>query len=117
MEIGRIAAASQVRPLQNKQVEVAGPGPQPMHALIDHNAALRVEPSAASRPDSRPESGTRSGRYVVDARTNLTIFQHVDERTGEVVLQQPDEAMLRRREYERQLEQARVRAPVADRTV
>ena len=113
MEIGRISTASQVRPLQDRQVEAAGPGPQPMHALIDHNAALRVEPSAASPPDN----GTRAGRYVVDARTNLTIFQHIDERTGEVVLQQPDEAMLRRREYERQLEQARVRAPVADRTV
>lgn len=113
MEIGRIAAASQIRPLHDRQVEPAGIGPQPMHTLIDHNAALREEPSAASPP----ESGTRAGRYVVDARTNLTIFQHVDERTGEVVLQQPDEAMLRRREYERQLEQARVRAPVTDRTV
>ncbi len=50
---------------------------------------------------------TISRRIILEPKTRQVIYQAVDEETGEVVRQVPDEALLRLRAYARELRQER----------
>jgi hypothetical protein len=62
-------------------------------------AVTPAEASTASRNDSPNSSGAVSHQAFYDTAAAAVVFQSVDDLTGQVVQQFPDDAMLRRRAY------------------
>lgn len=62
-------------------------------------------------PDPTP---TVDRRIEVDAETQALVFRAVDEATGEVVRQVPDQALLRLRAYARELRLDAARGPAGE---
>jgi hypothetical protein len=58
-----------------------------------------ADASAANRNDSSNSNGSVSHEAFFDTAAAAVVFQSVDDLTGQVVQQFPDEAMLRRRAY------------------
>ena len=78
---------------------------------------VSLSADAAERREAPPpeaEAATRP-RFAVDPHTRSVVFQVVDTRSGEVVMQLPEEALLRRRAYSQSREDAALTAPPSER--
>ena len=71
--------------------------------LPANQTVTATDASTASRNDSQTPAGFVSQQAYFDTAAASVVFQSVDELTGEVVQQYPDDAMLRRRAYFRSL--------------
>src|SRR5438552_751371 len=69
------------------------------HTAADAGLAVRYDSNAVSR--------SRSNQVVIDREAASIVYQVVDNRTSQVVMQFPEEAVLRRRAYFRSLELTR----------
>jgi hypothetical protein len=82
---------------------------------IAETEPVRLEPRdrarerAAERENALRDVITRN--LTVDPRTREIVFQAINERTGEVVRQTPDEAILRLRAYAREMKDAEASDP------
>jgi uncharacterized FlaG/YvyC family protein len=68
--------------------------------------AARFEPSRGVEARAAVDAAVRemiSHNVIIDRKTREVVFQTVDERTGEVVRQIPDDTMLRLRAYAREM--------------
>ncbi len=75
--------------------------------------AVRFEPSEDVNRRAALDAAVRDAierNVKMDPKSREIVFQSVDKRTGEVVRQVPDEALLRLRAYARQLREAESRA-------
>jgi hypothetical protein len=67
---------------------------------------LRFEPSDGARERAALDEALRETirrRIDIDPKTREVVYQTVDEETGEVVRQVPDEALMRLRAYAREM--------------
>jgi hypothetical protein len=72
---------------------------------IAETEAVRFEPSGGAGTRAAIEAAAQDLRQqvIIDPETRDIVFQAVDERTGEVVRQVPDEMLLRLRAYVREI--------------
>jgi uncharacterized FlaG/YvyC family protein len=77
----------------------------PAQATVQQTAAPSKPSNEknGSEPESSPEL---SRRVTIDANTQELVLQRINEKSGEVVRQVPDQAMLRIRAYAREMRQA-----------
>jgi hypothetical protein len=71
--------------------------------LPANQTVTATDASAASRNASQAPAGVVSQQAYFDTAAASVVFQSVDELTGQVVQQYPDDATLRRRAYFRSL--------------
>ncbi len=95
---------------------VAAPIVQTIREAASQAVETELPPSAtvtaadagvAVRYDSNAVSRSRSNQVVIDREAASIVYQVVDNRTSQVVMQFPEEAVLRRRAYFRSLELTR----------
>jgi len=72
-----------------------------------------TDPSTAARIDSQSPASPLSQLAYFDTAAASVVFQSVDDLTGQVVSQYPDDAMLRRRAYFHSLDQPKDSHPLA----
>ena len=65
-------------------------------------APLFVEPDQPPRETETIKSEAQRRQTVMDWSTNQPVFRVIDERSGQVISQTPDQALLRLRAYARQ---------------
>jgi hypothetical protein len=70
-----------------------------------------ADPAAAARNDVQTPSDVVSRQAFVDPAAASIVFQTVDDKTGTVIQQFPDEAVLRRRAYFHALDLSRENSP------
>jgi hypothetical protein len=74
-----------------------------------------VEAQASGSGDGAPERLER--RVIIDSDTQSLVYQALDDRTGTVVKQYPEEALLRRRAYLAQVTDEQIAEAVGSRPV
>ena len=89
---------------------IARPDPAPVRQAVatDLAAAQSVTAAAnaeAARNDAQSAQESNVHKIILDAHSREVIFQVVNEQSGRVVRQIPDEAMLRLRAYTRAIAQ------------
>ena len=72
-----------------------------------------TDPGTAARNDSQGTSGNLTQQAYFDTSAAAVVFQSVDDLTGQVVSQYPDDAMLRRRAYFHSLDQSKDPNPLS----
>jgi len=72
-----------------------------------------TDPGTASRNDPQSASNSLSQQAYFDTAAASVVYQSVDDLTGQVVSQYPDDAMLRRRAYFHSLDQSKDQHPLA----
>ena len=94
---------------------VAPPAPSavktelPAQATVRQTAALQKPADTTGGPE--PDKGTEVSRDVtIDASTQELVFQTINDKSGEVVQQVPDKALLRIRAYSREQREAEAEA-------
>ncbi len=81
----------------------------PAKATVQQAAATPKPTAAKSGPD--PEGVSEISRDVtIDARTQELVFKTINQKSGEVVSQVPDKALLRIRAYSREQREAEAEA-------
>ena len=81
--------------------------PEAVVQPVGETEAVRFEPSGGAKERAALEAALQSmiqRNLTIDPKTREVVFQAVNERTGEVVRQFPDEAILRLRAYTREME-------------
>ncbi|MBV9077441.1 MAG: flagellar protein FlaG [Methylobacteriaceae bacterium] len=84
--------------------------PQPAEAapaLTARPVGASEAPVAVADRPTRPPSDTVAVQLAIDHASHAIVIQSVDEDTGEVVRQIPDQALLRRRAYLIELDERR----------
>ncbi len=77
----------------------------PAQATVQQAAATPKPTAAKSGPD--PDAASEVSRDVtIDASTQELVFKTINQKSGEVVSQVPDKALLRMRAYSREMRQA-----------
>jgi uncharacterized FlaG/YvyC family protein len=117
MDIGgvRLAPAAATVSVANR-AEPSGSGTRPVSTELPRDQVVRSAGQAEAvtvdvRQDRAREQLARerllkefiSNRAVLDPRTREVVYQAVNNRTGEVVRQFPDEAILKLRDYANQM--------------
>jgi hypothetical protein len=72
-----------------------------------------TDAGTAGRNDSQGAPGNLSQQAYFDTSAAAVVFQSVDDLTGQVVSQYPDDAMLRRRAYFHSLDQSKDPNPLS----
>lgn len=114
MEVGSIARTASPGPNAPVRVEnAAAPSaartelrPEESVQQAGRAEAVRVEigPSAADRAAiDRALQETIDRRIEIDPESRMVVYQAVDKRTGDVVRQVPDQALMRLRAYAREM--------------
>ncbi len=79
----------------------------PAQTTVQQTAA--PQKLSSEQNGSEPDSSTElSRRVTIDANTQEIVLQRINEESGEVVRQVPDQAMLRIRAYAREMRQGQV---------
>ena len=109
--IGKTAAATV--PTTAPRMDLASSGavatelaPEAAVRQVGPAQAVQVEPSDGAQRRAVLDAALREvikRNIVVDPKSREVVFQTVDERTGEVVRQIPDDTMLRLRAYAREM--------------
>lgn len=100
MEIGSTARASVVSPSLGDTLRAAPAArTDAVRTELPPEAAVR-QPAVAAETEGRPSSGGATTSFLdssisVDLETRKVVFQEVDSRTGDVVVQIPDPRYLR----------------------
>jgi hypothetical protein len=81
--------------------------------LPANQSVTATDAGTASRNDSQGTAGSLSQQAFFDTAAASVVFQSVDDLTGQVVSQYPDDAMLRRRAYFHSLDQTHDSHPLA----
>ena len=89
-----VAPASTVTPIR----PVAGPSNGTDSRVLDPAVSIDVRSDAAEAKPSEPERRA----YVRDRDSESLVFRVTDPKTGDVVMQIPDEVILRARAYARE---------------
>jgi hypothetical protein len=90
-----IQVSAPVRPVSPaKPVESVALGP-----------AVSLEIGAEGEPakEGAKEPGSENRGYVRDAESNALVYQIVDQRTGDIVVQIPDEVVIKARAFAREI--------------
>ncbi|NNM74704.1 hypothetical protein [Enterovirga aerilata] len=122
MEVVSSARISVLPGLGEAPRVVAAPAPDsvrtelPAQATVQQSAASQ-KPANETR-NAEPDPRTDVSRNVtIDASTQALVFQTINERSGEVVRQVPDQALLRIRAYARELRDAEAESAETERQV
>lgn len=104
MEIGRLTGATGTASLRGEPRRPAEERPAP--AVPDPQPAVRLDLGQggaleAPKTPNRPAPDSLDTRYTRDPESKALLFQVVDSRTGDVVVQLPDKALMGRRAYAR----------------
>ena len=100
-----------VRPTSGAtQTSIARPDPAPVRQAVATDLAPAQSVTAstnadAARNDAQSAQESNVRKIILDAHSREVIFQVVNEQSGRVVRQIPDEAMLRLRAYTRAIAQ------------
>ncbi len=89
-----VTAAPTVTPVR----PVAGPSNGPESRVLDPAVSIDVRPEASAAKPSEPEQRA----YIRDQDTASLVFRVTDPKTGDVVMQIPDEVILKARAYARE---------------
>lgn len=81
--------------------------------LPANQTVTATDAGTASSNYSQGASGQLSQQAYFDTQAASVVFQSVDDLTGQVVTQYPDEATLRRRAYFHSLDQSKDQHPLA----
>jgi len=84
-------------------------------ARLDLSAAARRAQAAKSKAETKSQTDTIERTLAEDRDTREMVFKATDTRTGQVVMQIPDEALLRLRAYVA-AQQARQDSPSVEKT-
>ena len=88
----------------------------PAQATVQQTAAVPKPTNAKSGPE--PDAGREVSRDItIDASTQELVFQTINDRSGEVIQQVPDRALLRIRAYSREQREAEAEAAENERRV
>lgn len=89
-----VAPAPTVTPIR----PVSGASSGPESRVLDPAVSIDVRPEAAEAKPAEPERRA----YVRDRGSESLVFRVTDPKTGDVVMQIPDEVILRARAYARE---------------
>jgi hypothetical protein len=103
--VGAPVAAPIVQPISEAAHHAVATELPASQSIVASDAGARASDSSAVRVSI--SNASVSNQVVIDRDTRAVVYQVVDNRTSQVVMQFPEEAVLRRRAYFRALDLTR----------
>jgi hypothetical protein len=103
--VGAAVAAPIVQPISEAAHHAVATELPASQSIVASDAGARASDSSAVRVSI--SNASVSNQVVIDRDTRAVVYQVVDNRTSQVVMQFPEEAVLRRRAYFRALDLTR----------